>query len=220
MWIDCHIFVQTCLRDPEMSFGRLTYSCRALIMPLLACLTLLSACGQDTRGLSPVTVDQFGEFVAETNYVTDAERYGWSVVQQNVYEFEVVSGANWRKPDGVHLPLTGSLPVTQVSYNDAMAYCKWSGTRLPTYEEYWELIEGDERPVVTDNKMPISPVGEVNVLGNVWDITESGHRDSTRLAGGSLFCSKTTCHGTVPERRLVVDKETGNIHIGFSVVEP
>jgi len=38
------------------------------------------------------------------------------------------------------------------------------------------------------------------------------------LAGGSLFCSKDTCHGTQKDRELYVDKETGNIHIGFSVL--
>ena len=39
-----------------------------------------------------------------------------------------------------------------------------------------------------------------------------------RLAGGSLFCSIDTCHGTQQERELYVDKETGNIHIGFSIL--
>ena len=111
------------------------------------------------------------------------------------------------------------LPVTQVSYNDAKAYCKWANKRLPTYEEYWELAKGDDRVIVSENRLPISPVTGVNVIGNVWDLTEGGPPDSTRLAGGSLFCSPQTCHGTVKSRRLFVDNETGNTHIGFCVMD-
>ena len=59
---------------------------------------------------------------------------------------------------------------------------------------------------------------KVNVVGNVWDITETINSDKVRLAGGSLFCSRDTCHGTQKDRELYVDKETGNIHIGFSVL--
>ena len=42
--------------------------------------------------------------------------------------------------------------------------------------------------------------------------------DQIRLAGGSLFCSIDTRHGTQEDRELYVDKETGNIHIGFSIL--
>ncbi|MEN8765830.1 hypothetical protein, partial [Wenyingzhuangia sp.] len=76
----------------------------------------------------------------------------------------------------------------------------------------------DKRPVVSDNMMPIAPINEVNIIGNVWDITATQKGNEIRLAGGSLFCSKSTCHGTVKERELYVDKETANIHIGFSVI--
>ncbi len=187
----------------------------------LAILLLLNlgACAGNSDKLSPVTVADFEAFVEATGYVTDAERYGWSIVQLNVFDFQTVPNATWRLPDGGHPPTSKSLPVTQVSYNDAQAYCKWRGKRLPTYEEFWELVEGDERVVVTENRMPISPVSDVNVVGNVWDITELVGRDSVRLAGGSLYCSENTCHGTVKSRRLFVDKETGNSHIGFSVVD-
>jgi len=58
----------------------------------------------------------------------------------------------------------------------------------------------------------------VNIDGNVWELTHSGKEDEVSLAGGSLFCSENTCNGTVKERELYVDKETGNIHIGFCVI--
>ena len=169
------------------------------------------------KSLKPVTVWEFREFVNESNYQTDAERYGWSIVQTDVYNYEIINGANWRTPDGIN-PAIDSLPVTQVSYNDAIEYSKWAGVSLPTYDQYWDIVSSDKRLIVSDNMYPISPVADVNVIGNVWDITDSKNTDQVRLAGGSLFCSIDTCHGTQEERELYVDKETGNIHIGFSIL--
>ncbi|MBC8307569.1 MAG: SUMF1/EgtB/PvdO family nonheme iron enzyme [Pelagibacterales bacterium] len=184
---------------------------------LLSLLFLTFCSNVEEKSLNPVTVKQFKEFINATGYETDAERYGWSIVQLNVYDYKIVDGATWLRPDGDNLSID-SLPVTQVSYKDAIEYCKWASVSLPTYEQYWKLVSSDERLIVSDNKYPISPVEEVNVIGNVWDITEPINSDQVRLAGGSLFCSIDTCHGTQEDRELYVDKETGNIHIGFSVL--
>ncbi|MFC2175346.1 SUMF1/EgtB/PvdO family nonheme iron enzyme [Bacteroidota bacterium] len=175
--------------------------------------------------LKPVSYAEFEQFIDATQYVTDAEKYGWSIVQLDVYTFKKVANANWKKPDGFNKVNSGKLPVTQVSYNDALAYCKWAKKRLPSYDEYWEIVKSDTRIIVSENKLDISEVDKVNVVGNVWDITEVENNESVRLnepvrlAGGSLFCSENTCHGTVKERELFVDKETGNIHVGFSVLD-
>jgi len=181
-------------------------------------ITFLS-CNEEKINLTPVSYSQFELFVDQTGYITDAEKYGWSIVQMDVYNFKQVNNANWRTPDGINSPNSEKLPVTQVSYNDALAYCKWAEKKLPSYDDYWELIKNDTRVVVSDNKFPISNIDEVNILGNVWDITKTENNNLIRLAGGSLFCSESTCHGTVKERELFVDKETGNIHIGFSVID-
>jgi len=166
-----------------------------------------------------VTYSQFERFVSKTGYVTDAEKFGWSIVQTDVFNFSKIKGANWRKPDGKNEPKSIDLPVTQVSYNDAMAYCEWSGSQLPTYDQYWRLIESDKRIVVTENNAPIIVANKANILGNVWEITTTESNGNIRLAGGSLFCSPNTCYGTTRERELYVDKRTANIHIGFAVLD-
>ena len=178
---------------------------------------LVSCTSPKDLTLKNVSVKEFKDFINATGYVTSAEEYGWSFVQQNVYDYIVVDGANWLKPDGTN-PSIDSLPVTQVSYNDAIEYCKWAGVSLPTYDQYWQLVSSDDRLIVSDNMYPISSVESVNIIGNVWDITEPINSDQVRLAGGSLFCSIDTCHGTQEDRELFVDKETGNIHIGFSIL--
>ena len=184
---------------------------------LLLFLIFNSCLGEDQLNLKPVTVAEFREFIEDSNYMTDAEKYGWSIVQTDAFNFKIVEGANWKKPDGINNSID-SLPVTQVSYNDAVAYSKWVGLSLPTYEQYWDIVDDDDRLIVSDNLYPILPVNDVNVVGNVWDITKPINSNKVRLAGGSLFCSIDTCHGTQKDRELFIDKETGNIHIGFSIL--
>ena len=184
---------------------------------LLLLAILVSCSSPEDYKLKTVYVKEFKEFINATGYITSAEQYGWSFVQQDVYDYKIVNGANWLKPDGINSSID-SLPVTQVSYNDAIEYCKWAGVSLPTYDQYWKLVSTDDRLIVSDNMYPISSVESVNIIGNVWDITEPENSNQVRLAGGSLFCSIDTCHGTQEERELYVDKETGNIHIGFSIL--
>lgn len=110
-----------------------------------------------------VTNEEFTRFVNATRYVTVAERpldpkdfpgappenlVSGSVVftppdtkvplDNHFVWWRYVAGANWRHPNGPDSDLKGKEkhPVVHIAFEDAAAYAKWAGKRLPTEAEF------------------------------------------------------------------------------------
>jgi formylglycine-generating enzyme len=88
--------------------------------------------------VSPVTVGAFNKFVRATHYKTQAERFGdGGVFNFKTGTWELVKGANWLYPFGKDSSKAiANHPVTQVSWNDALVYCRWTKKRLPNSQEF------------------------------------------------------------------------------------
>eukprot|EP00035_Acanthoeca_spectabilis_P025382 m.458202 g.458202 ORF g.458202 m.458202 type:complete len:425 (+) comp21443_c0_seq1:19-1293(+) len=141
---------------------------------------------------------RFKAFVKATGYKTEAERFGNSFAVEQFVSPEIsaqidsavaaapwwipVPKSYWARPEGSDSNLSKSSrgysrwnhPVVHVSWNDAMAFCKWSakGGRLPTEAEWEFAAAGGKKGKKFPWGNSVMPKGKHRM--NVWQSTIEG----------------------------------------------
>ncbi|MEO6183512.1 MAG: formylglycine-generating enzyme family protein [Verrucomicrobiota bacterium] len=177
-----------------------------------------------------VTNEEFEKFVRATRYVTVAERkpdakdfpgvpaenlVAGSVVftpppgevslENHFAWWSYVAGASWRHPQGPGSDIKGleKHPVVHICWDDAVAYARWAGKRLPTEAEWEYASRGglDRQPFNW---------GEVKVPGGQWqaNIWQGQFPNENKLEDGFR---QTSTVRSYPSNRYGLFDMAGNV---------
>jgi len=170
--------------------------------------------------IEPITNARYREFIAETNYRPP-----------RIWD----SHPDMAAPD---------LPVTGVSWMDALQYCKWANKTLPTAEQWEKAARGDQGylyPWGNDEPTPdmcnlhhdrdrepelrpakdyaahASPYGVVGMIGGVWEWTNTAHpeHDGAHYLKGGSFVDPVDPRFAIGSSSLWAGKKTKVDVIGF-----
>ena len=177
----------------------------------------------------PVTNAQFAEFVADTGYITVAERPLDPALYPGVAEEDLrpgaliftgtpgpvnlddwrqwwdwAPGAHWRTPFGPGSDIAGKEdhPVVQIAYPDAGAYAAWAGRRLPDEAE-WEYAAG--AGATTTYAWGDEPRLDGRLMANTWQGRFPYRND------GALGWIGTSPVGTFPPNGFGLVDMIGNV---------
>ena len=141
-----------------------------------------------------VTVNEFRNFVISTNYKSEAEKFGNAIVFiDSINTWQLIDGATWEYPLGNSNPLAfDNHPVTQVSWNDALAYCEFCDKTLPT-EVQWEYAASERG----QKKNQLFYWGNELVINNKYmcNTWASGYPNSIGFQDGFKYTSPVGYYG-------------------------
>jgi formylglycine-generating enzyme required for sulfatase activity len=118
-----------------------------------------------------------------------------------------VPRADWQHPLGPNSNIEGkgNHPVVQVSYEDALAYAKWAGKRLPTEAEWEFAARGGLNQATYAWGDQLEQDGKL--LANIWDVKKQPFPVISPKAGGAIGTSPV---GSFPQNGYGLFDMTGN----------